>query len=705
MDGNINNLIHDIGEFIRQGLLHRINNIPIAANIDVRFSETQYCCKNNLVSIDSNIPFNSSTTHLPQTRIFVTTIENEYIHFVLIQYYNITVLIVEKLSNFSGLTLEIHSSINNIHKIEERDINVFCIDKNLNNRNILSYFNEIYEKEKEIHPLKSIKSRNAQLFSNIDNFWANIDAISFDGKILESSNFFWIQEIFLHFYKIKELQEFYVNNTQNKSLSIDKLRLSQMRFDAVVNKKSSNNNINLQNEDILREYIFNQTEKNELYLLIQSSWRDIAYPAKDFFFAKRLNDNPDEFISLLFLAVKENFYWHSLLFNKIKRFLKNKDLINIVSLLYILKQHSNLWIKNDVYYFSAHNRDIINDTIYIPSRRLYFSFSKQYGKYLTKLSFDEESHFFNIDKNVVISYRVTEKILKVDALIYHPPIKPISFKTVEIEIKGIILLIPLIWRRFTIKLNSCRIKFILKKKKWQLSFKLDENVKNIFIDKKKVNINNKRYFTILINNKREQSISELCFTDNFCIPLSAVSKINKPIFLRGIGLDRNGTLLEKFNLLKNNSKKSLSVYSNKYISESINQAEPTINYIVTASKFNSEKKFINNESGIISAIRYTPTAILKHKLVILTNNSDKNMIKMINNMFFNYLNFYPIIKPFNSNSLKKLQFYIVVDKATNHVVNNYTCGLPVISIDKSKMAVLLNHDNFEKEIITFFTCI
>ena len=108
MENNIKNIVNDIKKFIRQGFSLKIDGMNLNPDVIYQNAETNYHSRNKFISVNSSIPFSISTTHLPQSRIFLTNIENEFIHLSILQYFSINVLLVEKIENQSALNINSH---------------------------------------------------------------------------------------------------------------------------------------------------------------------------------------------------------------------------------------------------------------------------------------------------------------------------------------------------------------------------------------------------------------------------------------------------------------------------------------------------------------------------------------------------------------------------------------------------------------------
>jgi len=709
MENNIKNIVNDIKNFIRQGFSLKIDGMNLNPDVVYQNAETNYHSRNKFISVNSSIPFSISTTHLPQSRIFLTNIENEFIHLSILQYFSINVLLVEKIENQSALNINSHKfkpydTIEN--GLEDDGIYILAQDDNINKQNIVNYLYEIYKKEIAIHPLSSLNSRDKQLLNDIDNNWANITGISEENLINDNSYLFWLQEIFIHFYKINELSQFYKPYSTDEINEDKDLKDSYNRFQCIIGENLPDLSSNM-NDSVFKEYIFLQKDKDPLYEYIQSSWRKIAYPAKEIYFSHKLNENPNEYISLLLLAVRENFFWYPLLYEKIKKNLTDKKLLLIISLLYKLKQHSNIKIIKDEISFSPQEQEVINNKIFISSINTIISFYKSYGKYVTNFSEKNSGLQFKIDKKVNFLFTKSENLLQLSPFVYQPPFDIVFSNVISVKINNYNLKIPLIWRQFSIQMNSCRVKFLLKKKRWQLTFKIDENIKNIYIDEEEIQFSAKRYFSIDYNNEITGSKSYLNVYDKYGIQQDYIPKGIKEMFLRGIGIRSNGLLAESFNINRKKSAKSLIINTNKKNVELIPVNNGQVNWSITTAKFNRQIITLNRESGLITGIKYMPAADLRYKLIILIETLSDEEISIINNLFYKHFRFYPQIIKAGERYLSKERFYIIISKNNKYDFLNLTCkDIPVVILPKSNInALFIEQSNLLNNLNRFLTCI
>jgi hypothetical protein len=313
---------------------------------------------------------------------------------------------------------------------------------------------------------------------------------------------------------------------------------------------------------------------------------------------------------------------------------------------------------------------------------------------------------FKIDKKVSVLFQLKNKHLKIKPFIISPPIENIDFNYIHIKINETFLDIPLVWRQFIIHFNSFRIKFLLKKKRWQLTFRVDKSIKSISIDGNDVLLSENRYFTYYYDNKIKDNLSNLKIYDSYGIALDAISKNNKKIYLRGLAVRSNGLLAENVNLFKGDSAKSITVNTNNAVLERINNFNTPLNIRISATKFKRQNILLNEVSGILEAIKMTPAHYLKNKLFIISDNIGEDEVFLIERLFYKYLKFYPQFISENERVFYNNAFYIIIDDLKNKQTEGDAYGFPLINLPKSNInAICINLHNLKEELIRFFSCI
>ncbi len=715
MGVNIINIILKIRQFVNRGMVKKFNSqsIPIESNYTLH--TTYFGSRNKYISFDSETPFEISSARIPQTRIYHFVAENSFFSVTIIEYFDIIILVFENKEDSPSLKINIHKElyINGLKNQSETILNlstdsIYLISKDRlfeKLDKIPAFLNNIYDNEINFHPLRHIKTRNPNLLNKIDNNWALMKPILKNRTLELSDYFFWIQEIYLHFNWNDKLNDFYAKYSNENILSLDYFHLCNQKFKSM--SSPDYNTSKNKTYSLFHEYIFGILEKDELYKLLQNSWQDIYSPAREYYFSDELNSDPDKYISLLFIAVRENFAWYPILFKKIKDYLFDKDLLNVIELLFSLKCHLNLYILLNKWMFSSINSLDSFNQLDIPGINATFSVYKNYGKFFTQFSHQSSNTHFKIDKSVILSYKLADHTIIVSPKLFSPPLIHPKFNYLSIVVNNISIILPLIWKQFFIQYNECKIKFILKKKRWQISFNINKNIYFISVDGNSISIDDKKYFSFNLENKVDGNIAALDVFDKYGLSFTGINKSINKVYLKGIGIAGNGLIIENFNVSSNKSAKNRKISTNQIDSEYITAHTDQLTLKASASKFNPAFFELNKDSGILNGIRELHTSELRYKLLILINkNLDIYNLNLITKMLYDKLRFHPLIQNISNTTINRDSFYIIIDSISNWEKVGNSNGMTIVKFPKSKQnAVLINKDDLQKELSLFFTCI
>jgi hypothetical protein len=699
--------IEEIEHFISQKIAHKINGI--SSNLDTEFqrSSTLFTNRNQTLSIESNHPFNISTIRLPQTKIFHTIIDSDFLELSIIQFYDKSIISVKKNISSSNIKICLKENIYLDGKLCNKDdkfslkrdsIYVLSIEKLSENLDINLYINNIYKKELSLNPLKFLKARDNDILSTIDHLWGKLDLVSANRQINDVKYLFWLQEIFLHFNWMDELSQSY--NNFNNYADDEYFKLCKFRLNKFLNKEFID--YSAAKDEIITEYVYQKAEKVELDILINRYWAKIAYPIRDLYFAKMINNNPDRFIALLFLAIRENLFWYPLLLDKIKKYLHDEKLLTIILLLVELKRHSNLYFDQSKFYYAPIPYSGINNSIEISNLAAKFSCCQNYGKNYTKIKLKNNTIDFSIDRNCNITYLALEKYIIAEPNIFSP-LDALDYNFIKIKINDIVLKIPLLWHNFSVYYNNTRIKYLLKKKRWQISFKIGKDVKSLSIDGKKIDITNKQYLTVFHDNSIRGESFNFKFFDEYGVVIDSLSKTIKKITLRGAALKGNGLLAENINLFRGKSLKSKNLNTNEFNTIFLNNSSDDSSFRISTSKFKTVVIELKKNSGFILSLKKNTAIDLRYRLIILTENLyGEEGTEEISEIFYKNLYFYPIIKSYKNFKYDNNFYHILISEDYKKILlqeNNKAIG------EFKRNIFMIDGRNISKALLELFEII
>jgi hypothetical protein len=665
--------IEEIESYIAQQMSIENRNVFDVGETDYRYGVDSYSNRTHSITVESDEhTFNVTNARMPRTRIFLTAIDNEYFDISIIQYFDVNWLLIKRYDPSAKIKVYFSEDLYADDKLFKIGDSLSPNEKNIvllsqkgefvKADNPYTLLKNICEHETKLNPIYYLRSRNDNQLAKIDRLWSGIDSISESGVIKTAKYFFWIQELFLHFNWIDKLTESY--DQLADPMERNTLKKCRERLDIHLNKNKPNRNSSY--DSLFSAYIYGGLSESNLLKMIEDVWFKIAYPARELYFTHELNKNPNEYLALLFLAIKNNLYWYPLLLDKIERNLHDRQLLEIVLLLSELKKHSNLYLDSGIYRFASAPYVGIKNSVKISSIPASFESYQSYGKYYTKFISSRNNIEFRVDKSVKLCYSSNKNEIKIQPNIYSA-LENVRFNEINLQIEKFRLIIPLVWDNFTVYINNSRIKFLLKKKRWQISFKKGKSVNSIFINNDRINFGDKKYFSIDYENRADGNRGYFRFYDEYGVPIRHFSKALKRYTLRGIGIKGNGILSETFNLFYNDSRRSVIVNTNQLLPFYIKNIFESVDFRISASKFNSISFNFKGESGLFYSIKKTPAQLLRFKFIILIDGYERpRELNNAVNLFYRNFGFYPLVKSLPETRLMKNKFYLLISKKNNH---------------------------------------
>lgn len=360
--------------------------------------------------------------------------------------------------------------------------------------------------------------------------------------------------------------------------------------------------------------------------LIQSYWDKLNMPIFERLFQHTLLVEPDEIVAFIILAKRYNFYWFPFLTERLFKELENTP--------------SVLWEGLKLYMLLGANCTIRQDKVY----KIATCFVKddvgrtewQQGTF-TLNSFKNKKRVFSsfkstgfapvkIDRDVHFAWEHTQ--LKILPNLWQYEVGELN--KIDIEIGENSYSIPLVWRTFEVEIGALRLRFLLKKRRFQVSLKGHENLGRVKVNGMILSFNVSRYHKLYLTLSGNHSYMAYNFYSHSGreIAVKAIPQNFHYIYADGIVFNSIGILQTKARLSYNNSKKSLPISLN---TATLNKIETGRPFSIACAKMEpvfytpEKEKYIENIFKELAVEQFENTCLIHNK----TNLSDVQISRLI----------------------------------------------------------------------------
>lgn len=444
------------------------------------------------------INFNFKTDKIMESASNVLKVDDAYIH-------------------FSEKTELIKNQL--ISTISRNGIASFCmaftfnksIEVDLSFSSVKNKFNKLYNlcQEKHVNKLFSVKSRSAEI--EMDDLWSKQKYMfpdrQIDTSLMKEFNdnpnaYIWVIEFFKYF-GIKsfnngenEVKQF--NNNLTKQSNLDDC------LDALIKKYKTNSNkydCNLveQNKQILsydrllKCYFSSEATDTILQNELQQWWDVFSLPVMSEVFILKLSNFPEEIFIVYFLAVRHNFPWAEILLDRIENTNinnRNRHQYNFLLLIAFFYHRISKWSvnQNEICFHPGYKWDNNHKALSGTSDIYYVKYTRYSKSIFTTLN-KENIEIVRIDQpcNILVDNKLN--VIRLTPNIFEMEKEGTALTSVDVKVDEYKLLLPLNWKKGEVQFLSLRLRWILKKNRFQLTFfsKSDKKVllnnREIFLEK------------------------------------------------------------------------------------------------------------------------------------------------------------------------------------------------------------------------------
>lgn len=632
---------------------------------------------------------------LPQTRIYVTVADILNARIEIVDYLENTIVLI---NNIAGPGFDIQIKVEDtIAKCLQSTINEngsssghrFKLDKvpliiwNLNDKKstadeLPKILREWYYQEQLHHPLNHITTADLKFLESVDQLWSHMDCVGSECRLTDHRPFksepcldilFWLQELFLYFSWTEPLEQLYKTMKKDDHDKSIQIRRSKERFrdykhlvdsefkkiEAV--KKSSKDGISfidiyLSGGEQGKDKIFNQ---------IENFWFRINLPSSDRYLCNLIEKSPDEIIAFSLLALKFRFWWYHLLFRRIKNCfaeLVHNKYRYLWEILWILNEKATIHFseKRFLLWGRAKNFDFVFESRFIKIKRINRSNAVSCAYRAG------ENMELELDREGLLDYAPDQHKIEINPEIWNIPASCLNFDKVIVQHAGHLIAIPLVWQSFKIEICGTRFRFLKKKKRFQISTRLQgEKTPQIMdIDQKKKDTG--KYQTYYKNIKAQIPETVVRLYNKYGGAVNRIGPFIDQIYIRGYGRDAHGQLLSSFVLKKDTSKRNIILDTNTDLGSHLNISQKHLRLQLYASKGKTATFELNEQIGLFFRFLTTPTTELEQEMIIMHNGLSGEKLLLIRKHIHRQFCFYPRIEMLNWKHLKGHCLYFIISE-------------------------------------------
>ncbi|HGY56705.1 MAG TPA: hypothetical protein ENK44_13440 [Caldithrix abyssi] len=625
-----------------------------------------------------------SRIQIPQSRAYLMTPETDQTCYRFIQFPDFILITIRHNSPANPVMLSVKAAenwrivyLNDVQqelfddkllfKTASEGIILIANEKeNLSDEAIPSFLKRHLNNERKIHPFNvGFVVQNLDIMMKLDRIWAGLSAlIGSDRSVQIKDNdsietVIWLQELYLYFGWMDEWDKFHRLSRPEHNEMV----LCRARFEILKGKLTTEevvNSVEVSNEDFfLTSYLFGKPIYEEsIAENLQKKWESVSVPARELFLSESIRRSPNEYIAFALLALRYNFIWAERLAMQVEKNLSglNQRLFNALFLLnrQILFHTNGPSVQLQSGTGQANRLHLIHP-------RFVFKISRFADTVYSHITFTG-NRFLRIDKQVSIIFTDEGRDIRIEPLFYRPPLDKLPLKAVYLYEQDKRLHIPLVWRKIELRSNSWRLRFLLKKRRFQIIVRFYDKKARIKIGEQEISAQEGIYQKVYLKADRNPGrfIVNLC--DAYGNKTQKLSTAMKRVYLRGFGLDINGLLKESCNVSRNALPSSTMMGLNQSLAESIPVTSDLERIRITGRKCTPLDIPIVQTGGYARRFVDTPTGLLKYKMVIYCDFRNETLVKEIKNTVKKRLGFRPLLRDHDKIEWNRSHFIFVVER-------------------------------------------
>ena len=662
-------VITAVEDFIRQSLVHAY---PLFGKEEYPLLNDKIVRQDGRIKVDGHIfqiPSCKSPEidrlQIPQTRFVFYTISTENGKVTILRLLSTILVSLDTIGKKETVSVELAqgwrvalledvrhliTKKNMVFETSSKGVFILSTDSiAINTDKIPQLLTRLKAKEQSIHPLIHSNVNNKMIMQEIDRIWTQLYPFIGQDKDIgkaelgaEPEIILWLQEIYIYFGWYKELRKFYANKETFEGNNIAKMANSRYRI--VVSDLNPDKPIDkpvIRKNTFLYFYLYGWQDAEETLLEnIQNKWESISSPARQEYFKGAVRNNPHEFIAFSLLARQLNLCWAQQVAERIESCLEGtmKYLFRLMTLL-----------QTSIAYSIDINRIRLQANPETANRQLLshteFEFrSNRFGKETFTGFHTKDGYDIQIDKAVLMDIFPKKKRIRIKPLLYHPPNEEINYNFLSIYDGKQTIQVPLIWHQFRLLNKNWRIKFLLKKHRFQLSVRLFNKETRLTIGNIPVETFGRLYHKMYWPAGRNLSKTVVNLCDERGNRKYSTCKTLKYIYLHGFGLNNNGLLQEQFNIFLNDLNKSRTIRVNNSLVKGIPMVNDLNKIKLTARKCEPFEKIINTVSGYPERFLSTVPELLKELMIIYIEQNNEREVERIKYKIKENLGFWPCIR-------------------------------------------------------------
>jgi hypothetical protein len=426
-------------------------------------------------------------------------------------------------------------------------------NENCSLENVINKFHKLYAKCKSNHISNFFLTKNLNAEKELDELWNKQKVIfpdlKFDTNLSDDKNKqlvikFWIKDFYEYFNidnKLNEQNTFLVKEGKKKLNSLELL-------DNIPSKS-----------DILRFYLYSDFQDIVAQKQIQQWWDVYSLPIFETAFNAKFKNDPEEVFAVYFLAISFKFPWAKILIEQIENSIISHanwpfhNFLFLLSFLYkrILRINNSKTVYSPGYFWDNNYKSIIG----FKGKQLY-EVTKFANIIYVKIAHGHEFKL-KINKLCRISFEDKNNIISLCPFLNDNNNNLKSSKIVKISINGYIINFPLVWENGYLEFSFLKLKWILKKNRFQFTFDSSEKCKIYFNDESLNLVKEKKlihYYSV------SQSTPQIClalFNNRGGVNFSRFNKKDNSFIVSGYALSKYGVITNNILYSKNIRKQKL----------------------------------------------------------------------------------------------------------------------------------------------------
>ena len=645
-------LVNKIEQFIRESLRHRYDTRSPLTTFLERKIDSVHCVLNLKGKVELILPptepFRVFVFRLPQTRIYYSLYQNLDWRIKILDYYDRTIFLIHSLKGSQSVRFSIHnekailtpltgaSQGKDDWLVEYDAFGIFPEEGQTTKETeagILPYLQSIREREYKQHILNTFLTSEHGVRQKIDLLFTQLSEIDSFGSLqitsVQTSAFIWLHELYLQLGWLKQLNDFYAQIDLKQLKRSTFLNFTAHRFNDFAEKIGSEfPTVKLpavkkgeKSNTFLKRYLLPEDGDEALDADLQNFWEYLQIPALRFRWEREIEQSPDEFVAFVLLSICRKFWWAPMAVDFVKPLLPDSyrlvfDLLTAV-MLRICVVPTDRGFKIGSLQQTQTERQVISDYWNIK----YYTFGKQ--AYSNAIFNGLSNLTVNLNQWVDFKVESKNRIIYLQPSLFRPPVNLPSWRTVEIEFLGNKIVFPLIWEQVTLKLNNCRLKFLRKKNRFQITVKNPNPQNRLSINGQTVALRDDRYAKIYLPNEKTESktmVSAFTLTGD---RLKELAPEMSAFTLRGVAFDVFGMLKDEFRVRFDNFRHSHGIKTNVLRPEVLNAPTAPVTMTITGRKCSPTRILLNKGNSFWHAFKTTQAERLVNELKIWVEKGAK----------------------------------------------------------------------------------